>query len=100
MAGLTKPGRVVNNFIPAWLEQSVQGVRNAIWLEENPQVGNEARCKLCKTSAGEKKIIKMYEGYTAIKKHAIGAKHKENDIKVQRVIQTPIYLILQPSTLV
>ena len=76
--------RVVKNFIPGWVALSVEGVRNEIWLESHPKVHGQARCKICKTPDGEKKVIKVAEGYTAITKHARGAKHQENLAQVQQ----------------
>ena len=47
--------RVVHNFLPGWLDKSIEGVKNEIWLEANPTVRGEARCKLCRNLNGEKK---------------------------------------------
>ena len=75
--------RVVENFLSSWLDKNIEGVKNNIWLESNPNVKGEARCKLCRTALGEKKVIKVAEGYSAITKHASGSKHKSNLAKVQ-----------------
>ena len=53
--------RVVNNFLPGWLDKYIHGVRNDVWLEANPIVRGEARCKLCENPSGEKKVIKIAE---------------------------------------
>ena len=37
-AGVQRDARVVNSFIPSWLEKSLEGVRNEFWLEGNPKV--------------------------------------------------------------
>ena len=76
--------RVVKKFIPGWVDLCLDGVRNEIWLESNPKVIGQARCKICKTPDGEKKVIKIAEGYTAIKKHAEGAKHQLHLSKIQK----------------
>ena len=50
--GKTRRNRVVENFLSSWLDKNIEGVRNNIWLEGNPNVKGEARCKLCRTALG------------------------------------------------
>ena len=81
----SKPAKTykVMNFILTWLDKSIDGVMNKLWLEPSNKVKEEARCKICKDRLGQMKRIRILEGYTAITKHACGAKHQANLEKIQ-----------------
>ena len=50
--GKTRRNHVVENFLSSWLDKNIEGVRNNIWLEGNPNVKGEAKCKLWRTALG------------------------------------------------
>ena len=83
MGGRGSGKKYAVKFLVEWLDKSIDGIRNSVWLVRSDQARNKAKCKICTTSEGQFKTFSVAEGYTAVTKHFQAAKHQANLVKIQ-----------------
>ena len=75
MADEKKKARLkVAQFIPGWLERSIDGQRVAMWLQPDPDKKDRATCTLCP----KPNSFSINEGWKSVTQHNSTAKHKTN----------------------
>ena len=74
----------VKRFLPIWMERNIDGISVKEWCgggsRDHPQ---RARCIVCPPTVAEPLGVtfSIAEGFTGLKAHARGAKHKEQLMK-------------------
>ena len=66
MGGRGSGKKYAVKFLVEWLDKSIDGVRNSVWLVRSDQARNQAKCKICTNSEGQFKTFSVGEGYTAV----------------------------------
>ena len=73
------PRKDLINFNMSWLNDSIDGTKNALWLKRNPSEIGLGMCTICP----KPNTFNIKQGYKSVRQHFNTKKHQENLVACQ-----------------